>query len=50
VWFQRLKLESDEALSNFAFDFNVLRYIAGDQSGAQELVAGAYIRPLLSPM
>ena len=28
AWFQRLKLTYDEALSNFAFNFNLRRYIA----------------------
>jgi len=27
VWFQRLKLQYDEPLSNFAFNFNLRRYI-----------------------
>jgi len=26
AWFQRLKLEYDEALSNFVFKFNLRRY------------------------
>ena len=33
VWFQRLKLECDEPLSNFAFDFNLRRYSKAAELG-----------------
>jgi hypothetical protein len=33
AWIQRLKLEYDEPLSNFAFDFKLCRYIAANLSG-----------------
>ena len=52
----RLKLECDEPLSNFAFNFNLRRYNMdadeGEGEGAVEgyaaAEAGAYIRSLLS--
>jgi len=54
--FMRLKLECDEPLSNFAFNFNLRRYNMdadeGEGEGAVEgyaaAEAGAYIRSLLS--
>ena len=63
AWFQRLKLNCDEALSNFAFNFNLRRYnlvhteslaravrrarVARDRRAADSAEAGAYTRPLL---
>jgi len=32
LWFQRLKLQYDELLSNFAFNFNLRRYIKAASS------------------
>jgi len=34
LWYQRLKLQYDETLSNFAFKFNLRRYIKFLRSGA----------------
>ena len=39
LWFQRLKLQYDEPLSNFAFNFNLRRFSAGGV--ASELMAAA---------
>ena len=44
---KRLKLECDEPLSNFAFNFNLRRYNeAVLEAHASCLKAGAYTRPL----
>ena len=53
---KRLKLEDEKMLSNFAFKFNLRRYIQVDKmieifstlNKSTEETAGAYTRPLLS--
>ena len=50
---ERLKLKCDEPLSNFAFKFNLRRYIEGGRSflamfDSDAPKAGAYTRPHLS--
>jgi len=52
---KRLKLKCDALLSAAAFKFNLCRYIkfadvAGIGDAKIELAAGAYTRPLLSPI
>jgi len=44
LWFHRLKLDSDEPLSNFAFKFKMRRYSkACKLTCAEALAAGLYI-------
>jgi len=54
AWFQQLKLKCDEPLSNFAFNFNLRRYIMGQmragvtptptEAAVDACGAGAYTR------
>jgi len=52
AWFQRLKLEYDELLSNLAFNLNLRRYTSGWQDVSQAdllaLIAPYYARPDLT--